>query len=89
MFQRATNSSAKCAITSPPRRLYAGDDGFAILSPAGSRSSPVAQAGRLLIMELGYRSAPAVTEMLAGWRDVEVRQDLAGLPRVVKARLIE
>jgi release factor glutamine methyltransferase len=73
----------------PATALYAGDDGFAIYRRLVPEAARLLKPGGWLIMELGYRSAPAVTEMLARWRDVEVRQDLAGLPRVVKARLIE
>ncbi|HXZ10522.1 MAG TPA: protein-(glutamine-N5) methyltransferase, release factor-specific, partial [Paraburkholderia sp.] len=43
--------------------------------------------GGWLVMELGYNSRDRVMEMLrAGWRDVQVVPDLAGIPRVLAAR---
>ncbi len=44
--------------------------------------------GGWLLLELGYNSLEPVREMLqSGWRDIEARSDLAGLPRVLEARL--
>jgi hypothetical protein len=40
-----------------------------------------------LILELGFGSLQHVTSLLAAWRDVAVTPDLAGIPRVIAARL--
>jgi len=40
-------------------------------------------------MEIGYTLGDAVRDMLVAWKDVEIRSDLAGLPRVVLAQKLE
>jgi hypothetical protein len=37
-------------------------------------------------MELGFGCEGGVRELLAGWREIEVTPDLAGIPRVIAAR---
>jgi len=37
-------------------------------------------------MELGFGSLNRVTALVAGWREVRVEPDLAGIPRVIAAR---
>jgi hypothetical protein len=39
------------------------------------------------VMELGLGAHERVAEMLAGWESVETTPDLAGIPRVIAARL--
>jgi methylase of polypeptide subunit release factors len=43
--------------------------------------------GGLLVLELGYNSLPAVQPLLdaSHWSNVDVTNDLAGIPRVVSA----
>jgi hypothetical protein len=49
----------------------------------------VLRHGGWLLFELGYNFLEPVTAMLEpGWEAIEVRQDLAGFPRVLAARLI-
>ena len=38
-------------------------------------------------MELGFGSVNRVSAMLAGWNEVRVEPDLAGIPRVIAARI--
>ena len=55
------------------RRLFA--QALKVLRPGGS-----------VTVEIGYNKRDAVTALLgSGWSDVEVRPDLAGIPRVVSA----
>ncbi len=66
----------------PREALLAGPDGLDVLRvavPAAAGVAPVAA------FEVGAGQAPAVGEMLfeAGFRAVETRPDLAGIPRVV------
>jgi hypothetical protein len=42
----------------------------------------------MLIMELGFKTADAVRSMFdARWREIDLAPDLAGIPRVISARL--
>jgi len=47
----------------------------------------VLRPGGWLIMELGFGSVDRVSAMLANWKDVRLEPDLAGIPRVIAARL--
>jgi release factor glutamine methyltransferase len=68
----------------PALALFGGEDGLDVYRRL------IPEAGRLLrpdgwlILELG--EAAAVREMLAGWRQVKIVDDLAGIPRVAIAR---
>lgn len=73
----------------PAVALYGGADGMAIYRRLIPQAASVLKPGGSLIMELGYRSAGAVRALLAAWRDVAVDADLAGIPRVIRARLPE
>ena len=68
----------------PARALFGGEDGLAVYLRLIPTAARLLRPGGWLIMELG--AARAVCEMLNAWRDVEVRNDLAGVPRVVIAR---
>ena len=49
----------------------------------------VLRPGGWLLLELGYNSLESVRGMLStGWGEIAVEQDLAGLPRVLAARLM-
>jgi len=70
----------------PAVALYGGEDGLEVyrrLIPEAQRV--LAPRGRL-ILEIGYATNEAVGAMLASWTEVEMRTDLAGLPRVMTAR---
>lgn len=70
----------------PHIALFGGSSGYEIYERIIADSRRVLAPGGWLVMELGYRSEAGVRERLAGWQDVEVRADLAGLPRVISAR---
>ena len=74
----------------PPEALFAGPDGLTIIRRLTEQSpSHLAPDGRL-ILEIGYSKGAAVRrlfELDARWADVEIRDDLAGIPRVVIARV--
>jgi release factor glutamine methyltransferase len=70
----------------PEIALYGGPDGLDVyrkLIPGAERL--LAPAG-WLVMEIGYNLGDAVSAMLNAWKNVEIRSDLAGLPRVVRAQ---
>lgn len=72
----------------PEVALYGGDDGLEIYRRLIEDARRVLIPGGWIVMEVAYNSDKAVREMLAsGFTDIEVRTDLAGLPRVVAARL--
>jgi release factor glutamine methyltransferase len=70
----------------PEVALYGGPDGLAVYRRLVPEAERLLQPGGWLILEIGYSSAEAVAALLASWREIEVRADLAGLPRVVLAR---
>ena len=71
----------------PHVALFAGQTGFEIYDRIVIDARRVLRPGGRLIMELGFGSLDRVREMLAGWRDLRVEPDLAGIPRVIAARL--
>lgn len=73
----------------PHLALFAGPTGLEIYERLIEQARYVLKPAGWLLLELGYNSLEPVNSMLgAGWRDVEVRADLAGLPRVITARLM-
>jgi release factor glutamine methyltransferase len=70
----------------PNVALFGGDDGLAVYRRLIPEAERVLQPGGWLVMEIGYALAESVSGMLVAWKDVEIRADLAGLPRVILAR---
>ncbi len=68
----------------PALALFGGDDGLAVYRRLIPEAARLLLPGGWLMMELG--EAAAVRELLKDWHDVEIRNDLAGIPRVVIAR---
>lgn len=72
----------------PHVALFAGPTGLEIYRRLITQAASVLRSGGALVLELGYRSYESVRAMLGPpWRDVQVREDLAGIPRVLSARL--
>lgn len=72
----------------PHIALFAGQTGLEIYRRLITQAAGVLRHGGALVLELGYRSCEDVRGMLdRPWRDVQVREDLAGIPRVLSARL--
>jgi release factor glutamine methyltransferase len=71
----------------PHLALFAGPLGTEIYRRLITEAERVLQPGGWLVMELGYRSLGPVREMLGlGWGETQVAEDLAGYPRVLRAR---
>ena len=73
----------------PHPALFAGDDGLAALRAIVDEAPRHLVAGGLLALELAETRAGEVAAWLEGahdWTSVELRDDLAGRPRVVLAR---
>jgi len=71
----------------PPVALYAGPTGLEAYRRLIADAPRVLRPGGRLVLELGYRALDAVRAMLGGgWRQIQVRHDPAGWPRVLAAR---
>ena len=72
----------------PHVALFAGDTGFELYDRIVAEAPRVLRPGGWLIMELGFSSLEHVQVLLAGWNDLRVVPDLAGIPRVIAARML-
>jgi release factor glutamine methyltransferase len=70
----------------PAVALYGGVDGLEVYRHLIPEAERVLVPGGRLIMEIGFSIHEAVGAMLASWTGVQMRSDLAGLPRVMTAR---
>jgi release factor glutamine methyltransferase len=70
----------------PHVALFAGETGFEIYDRVATDAPRVLGPGGWLVMELGFGCRDHVAGLLAGWRDVRIEPDLAGIPRVIAAR---
>ncbi len=70
----------------PPVALYAGPTGLEAYQRLIADAPRVLRPGGRLVLELGYRALDPVRAMLGeGWREIRVRHDPAGWPRVLAA----
>jgi len=70
----------------PHVALFAGTTGFEVYDRIVADAPRVLRGGGRLVMELGFGCEEHVGALLSGWRDVTVIPDLAGIPRVIRAR---
>ena len=71
----------------PHVALFGGPEGTEIYRQLTIDAARVLRPGGWLVLELGWKSLDSVAAMLSsGWRDVEPVADLAGIPRVLRAR---
>ncbi len=72
----------------PHVALFAGPTGLEIYERLIADAARVLRPGGWLIVELGFGSHTRVAAMLGpGWREARITPDLAGIPRVLAARL--
>src|ERR1035441_4732401 len=71
----------------PHVALFAGETGFEIYDRIVAGAPRVLRPGGWLIMELGFTSLGRVQALLSGWDALRVVPDLAGIPRVIAARV--
>jgi release factor glutamine methyltransferase len=72
----------------PAVALFGGPTGLEIYERLITDARRVLRPAGWLLVELGYNSLEPVREMLrSGWSEITVGEDLAGLPRVLAARL--
>ncbi len=73
----------------PEVALFAGPTGLEIYERLVEEARCVLRPRGWLLVELGYNSLEPVRAMLGtGWSEIAVEQDLAGVPRVIAARLL-
>lgn len=70
----------------PALALFAGEDGLDIYRRLIPAAANALNPNGSLVLEIGADQADAIGAMLASWTRVEVRKDLAGLPRIVLAQ---
>ena len=70
----------------PEIALYGGPDGLDVYRKLIPEAQRLLEPAGWLVMEIGYNLGEAVSAMLNAWKNVEIRSDLAGLPRVVLAQ---
>jgi release factor glutamine methyltransferase len=71
----------------PHVALFAGETGFELYDRIVAGAPRVLKPGGWLVMELGFTSLDHVQALLAGWDALRVVPDLAGIPRVIAARV--
>jgi release factor glutamine methyltransferase len=71
----------------PEAALYGGEEGYELYGDLIAQASARLVPGGILVLELGYNSLPAVQPLLTdpAWVQVNVTNDLAGIPRVIAA----
>jgi len=71
----------------PHVALFAGETGFELYDRLAADAPRVLRPGGWLVLELGFGSLDHVTGLLKGWRDLRIEPDLAGIPRVIAAKI--
>jgi len=70
----------------PSLALFAGDDGLDVYRRLIPAATNALNPNGWLVMEIGAGQDDAVGAMLSSWNGVEIRKDLAGLPRIAIAQ---
>jgi release factor glutamine methyltransferase len=71
----------------PHVALFGGPSGFDIYERIAAEAPVLLRPGGWLILELGFGSVDHVAGLLAGWSEVHIEPDLAGIPRVIAGRV--
>jgi release factor glutamine methyltransferase len=72
----------------PHVALFAGETGLEIYARLVREAERVLRPGGALVLELGFKASEPVRAMLGPlWQDVQIFPDLAGIPRVLSAKL--
>ncbi|HXZ11738.1 MAG TPA: peptide chain release factor N(5)-glutamine methyltransferase [Candidatus Sulfotelmatobacter sp.] len=72
----------------PHQALFGGAEGSEIYARLIEQAGALLGPGGILVLELGYNSAPHVRALLEaqpGWTGIQITKDLAGISRVISA----
>jgi release factor glutamine methyltransferase len=70
----------------PRNAVFAGETGLEIIERLIPQARESLKAGGWLVMEISGTIADRTRQLLAGWSDVRITNDLRGIPRVVSSR---
>lgn len=70
----------------PHTAVFGGESGLEIYERLAPQAQQRLRAGGWLVVEIGFSQLAQVQELLSGWSEVRVKEDLQGIPRVVGAR---
>ena len=70
----------------PRIAVFAGPTGLEVIARLIPQAHHVLKPGGWLVMEISGTIAPRVKELLAGWNNVQITNDLQGIERVVAAQ---
>jgi len=70
----------------PHIAVFGGSDGLDVYRRLIPEAARLLQPAGHVVMEIGYLAADAVGAMLGEWTNVEIKPDLAGIPRVIVAK---
>ena len=70
----------------PRQAVFAGPTGLEVIARLIPQARDALKPGGWLVMEISGTIADEVRLLLAGWNDVQVTNDLQGIPRVVSAQ---
>ena len=71
----------------PRQAVFAGATGLEVIALLIPQARSVLKPGGSLVMEISGTIAEGVRGLLAGWNDVQITNDLQGIPRVISARV--
>jgi release factor glutamine methyltransferase len=72
----------------PRNAVFAGHQGTEVIERLIPQAYEVLKPGGWLVMEISGTIASQVRELLSNWHDVQITNDLQGIPRVVSARKV-
>ena len=70
----------------PRQAVFAGSTGLEVIARLVPQARGALKPGGWLVMEISGTIADPVKQLLAGWGDLQISNDLQGIPRVVSAR---
>ena len=73
----------------PAEALFAGEQGLDVYAALINEAARALSANGIFVVEIGYNGADYVRSLLSvpPWLDLVVTRDLAGIERVISARL--